>query len=627
MSNLDAVKKVMMYQNDKTGFIKEPTVKEMADLVVLVLNSVKTIERAIESKRLDIDKKYAAPVEQALNKNQSETAAVLSWVTKEVNGLLALGESAVNQTTAQLETQVQQALANIRSGKDGIVTEAEIQRAADMALGMLELPDFDAMVSEAFTKNGEAIRNALELLSGDERYKVEIADVVGLQEMLSQLAAIRANGGGGIGKTQVYNFIRQAIDEGIITSGGVTTFTALTDAPNSYVGQAGKFPKVNATEDGLEFATISGGGDALTSNPLSQFAPTTKAQLDGVISDGNVMYVGDAPTAHTHPAANITDFDTEVSNNTDVAANTAARHAAVTVTDSAEINFTLTGQDITASLLAGSIDETKLDASVNASLDLADSAVQPGDPLTDLSGDLPFSQIAQIATTRILGRETAGTGDIESLTAAQARNVIGLDTDDSPHFTAVNIGHATDTTVTRVSAGVIAVEGVTILRTSDVDDVPVNGATTDPISSNWAFDHEADTSTHGVTTVAGISETQTFTNKNLTSATNVLSNNTTDTSTATPTPVGSSYNNFYTLTALATNATFAAPSGTPANGNRLIIRIKDNGTSRTLAYNAIYRAIGLTLPTATTISKTIYLGCVYNSADSVWDVIAYQLEA
>jgi len=48
----------------------------------------------------------------------------------------------------------------------------------------------------------------------------------------------------------------------------------------------------------------------------------------------------------------------------------------VTVTDSSEIDFTLTGQDITASLIAGSIDETKLDTSVNASLDLADSALQ-----------------------------------------------------------------------------------------------------------------------------------------------------------------------------------------------------------------------------------------------------------
>lgn len=51
-------------------------------------------------------------------------------------------------------------------------------------------------------------------------------------------------------------------------------------------------------------------------------------------------------------------------------------HDAVTVTDSSEIDFTLTGQNITASIIAGSIDETKLDTSVNASLDLADSALQ-----------------------------------------------------------------------------------------------------------------------------------------------------------------------------------------------------------------------------------------------------------
>jgi hypothetical protein len=72
-------------------------------------------------------------------------------------------------------------------------------------------------------------------------------------------------------------------------------------------------------------------------------------------------------------------IDSSIVNNTNVSANIAARHAAVTVTDSAEIDFTLTGQNITASLKTGSIDETKLDASVNASLDLADTAVQPED--------------------------------------------------------------------------------------------------------------------------------------------------------------------------------------------------------------------------------------------------------
>ena len=51
-------------------------------------------------------------------------------------------------------------------------------------------------------------------------------------------------------------------------------------------------------------------------------------------------------------------------------------HAPVTVSDTAEIDLTLTGQQISASIVAGSIDESKLDTSVNASLDLADSALQ-----------------------------------------------------------------------------------------------------------------------------------------------------------------------------------------------------------------------------------------------------------
>lgn len=98
------------------------------------------------------------------------------------------------------------------------------------------------------------------------------------------------------------------------------------------------------------------------------------------------------------------------------------------------------------------------------------------------------------------------------------------------------------------------------------------------------------------------------------------------TSSATPTPTGNNRENEYYLTALAEAATFAVPSGTPANGDTLIIRIKDNGTARALAFNAIYRVIGETLPTITVIGKTIYIGCIYNSADSKWDVVAVKQE-
>lgn len=53
-------------------------------------------------------------------------------------------------------------------------------------------------------------------------------------------------------------------------------------------------------------------------------------------------------------------------------------------------------------------------------------------------------------------------------TASTARTNIGLGTGDSPEFTAVNIGNASDTTVTRASAGVIAVEGSNVLMASNI---------------------------------------------------------------------------------------------------------------------------------------------------------------
>lgn len=97
-------------------------------------------------------------------------------------------------------------------------------------------------------------------------------------------------------------------------------------------------------------------------------------------------------------------------------------------------------------------------------------------------------------------------------------------------------------------------------------------------------------------------------------------------SSATPTP-NCDTDEVYTVTALAAGATFGAPTGTPVNGQKLIIRVKDNGTARTLAFNAIYRAMGTALPTTTVISKTLYMGFIYNSADSKWDLVAMAQEA
>ena len=65
---------------------------------------------------------------------------------------------------------------------------------------------------------------------------------------------------------------------------------------------------------------------------------------------------------------------------------------------------------------------------------------------------------------------TIAQGGTGSSTAGAARTALGVGTGNSPQFTAVNVGAATDTTVTRVSAGVIAVEGAT-LATLSADNV------------------------------------------------------------------------------------------------------------------------------------------------------------
>lgn len=80
------------------------------------------------------------------------------------------------------------------------------------------------------------------------------------------------------------------------------------------------------------------------------------------------------------------------------------------------------------------------------------------------------------------------------------------------------------------------------------------------------------------------------------------------------------------LTAMASATSIASPTGTPVQGQKLTFRLKDDGTSRALTWNAIFRAIGLTLPTTTTANKTIYIGCMYNSTETKWDVIAIKEE-
>lgn len=138
----------------------------------------------------------------------------------------------------------------------------------------------------------------------------------------------------------------------------------------------------------------------------------------------------------------------------------------------------------------------------------------------------------------------------------------------------IELGNASDTTLSRVSAGVAAIEGVTI-----------------------------DT----------ISATNTLTNKRVTARITPI------TSSATPT-VNTDSADCVTITALATAITSmtSSLSGTPVNFDQLEYRIKDDGTARAITWGTSFATGTGTLPTTTTLSKVLHVYFEWDSVQSKW---------
>jgi len=132
-------------------------------------------------------------------------------------------------------------------------------------------------------------------------------------------------------------------------------------------------------------------------------------------------------------------------------------------------------------------------------------------------------------------------GILDLVPAAPTRDSLGLDTDDSPQFAGINLGAASDTTLTRTGAGAIAVEGVAVLLSGGALGTPSSGTLTNatglPLSGvvdstsealgvgTLEVGHASDTtvsrSAAGVIAVEGvvipsISSTNTLTNKRIT---------------------------------------------------------------------------------------------------------------
>lgn len=95
--------------------------------------------------------------------------------------------------------------------------------------------------------------------------------------------------------------------------------------------------------------------------------------------------------------------------------------------------------------------------------------------------------------------------------------------------------------------------------------------------------------------------------------------------------INSDTTDLFTALGLTGSVLFAAPSGTPVNGQKLLIRIRDDNSGiRALTFTTTsggFRVIGTTLPSSTVLNKITYIGCIYNSTDVFWDVVAVTTQA
>lgn len=220
------------------------------------------------------------------------------------------------------------------------------------------------------------------------------------------------------------------------------------------------------------------------------------------------------------------------------------------------------------------------------------------------------------ASDTTLSRSSAGVLAVEGVT-------VSLNSTSATHTAGtIELGNASDTTISRSSAGVIAVEGVT---------VPLNSTsathTAGTIELGAATDTTLSRASAGVLAVEGVnvvtvSATQTLTNKRITDRVQSV----TDAATITP---NADTDDCVDITAIAQAFTIANPTGTPTNFQKLIIRIKDNGTARAISFGTNYVAGGVALPTTTVISKILTLGFIYNTANSLnkWQLVASASEA
>lgn len=197
----------------------------------------------------------------------------------------------------------------------------------------------------------------------------------------------------------------------------------------------------------------------------------------------------------------------------------------------------------------------------------------------------------------------------------------------------IDISSTTGVTAIRINTGISMVHAKAALATTATDGfiyVPTSAGTPSgtPTAYTGTNAIEIDTTNEILyyynsswKTIPSATSTSTYTNKRITARVVVMADGTS----FTPTGDTADLNTHVNTQAVGT-LTANAPSGTPTNGQQLILRIKSTN-AQTYSWNGIYRAgTTVALPVSSSgASKTDYIWFIYNSADSKWDITEYDV--
>lgn len=222
----------------------------------------------------------------------------------------------------------------------------------------------------------------------------------------------------------------------------------------------------------------------------------------------------------------------------------------------------------------------------------------------DVSGNLSGATLSTSSNTLTIGAD-------QSFSSHKVTNLAN----GSASADAVNFSQLGDKAANGANSDITSLSGLTTALS-----VPQGGSGADTLTGilkgNGTSAFTAVAAPSG--TIVGTSDTQTFTNKRNTARIGSTA------SSATPS-INTDNFDIYNITALAANITSMTTglSGTPNDGDKLIIRLKDNGTGRTIAWGASFASSGVATLLATTVAgKQHTVGLIYSSNVSQWICLA-----